>query len=531
MLFCTNCGADLQQAPEVDFALNTQVSEPAKKKNKKLLAILIPVIAVVVVAAVALALFLPGLLAANNDPQTMLNRAAAGFGSRVGAMISENLSSYERTQTMREGAASGSVGIELSQTLLELAGMGMGEDINWLSQIRIDCLTAVDGTKMQLDAGLYLGETYITGIEFYYDMESGAVWIGLPDLHDALLYEKIEPVDMQAVTPPYEQIIGVLAEDKETVSQIVEKFFIAYYDMIVAERAEDVTLTIDENDYTVTAIYGYSDSETLYRSGYDFLAWLYEYDEFYALLDRLDTTLANYLYAKDSGLSDSVRQSLADALEEMESEAESEFRIDHCIYLDRHGNFIGYALMEDGISTVDVIFVADGDKTVGRIGTAPASILFDFTENNGVTSGQITGKTFDGQSAILRFENLCLNKDNYSGTICMDIPKGLIRQLTGELGFAPDAELRLTMDGSTKETEIKLELVVADMTMLTLTSTGKTMSDYSVSLPEGGVDVNDTEALEAWVMGLDYEQIIANILEAGVPESVVMAMLYGVAGQ
>ena len=248
-------------------------------------------------------------------------------------------------------------------------------------------------------------------------------------------------------------------------------------------------------------------------------------------MDRLDTTLANYLYANGSGLSDSARQSLADALEAMESEAQSEFRIDHCIYLDKDGNFIGYALMEDGISTVDVIFVADGDKTVGRIGTAPASILFDFTESNGVTSGQITGKTFDGQSATFRFENLCLSKDNYSGTICMDIPKGLIRQLTGELGFAPDAELRLTMDGNEKEAEIKLELVVADMTMLTLTSTGKAMSDYSVSLPEGGVDTTDPEALEAWIMGLDYEQILTNILEAGVPESVVMAMLYGVVGQ
>jgi hypothetical protein len=116
---------------------------------------------------------------------------------------------------------SGSAGIELSQTLLELAGMGIGEEVDWMRQIRIDYLTAVDGTKMQLDAGLYLGESYITGIEFSYDLEGGEVWIGLPDMHDSLLFEKIEPADVQVSVPPYEQIVGILVEEKETVSLMI----------------------------------------------------------------------------------------------------------------------------------------------------------------------------------------------------------------------------------------------------------------------------------------------------------------------
>lgn len=535
--FCPECGADLSDAPAqvdapaVDFTLNTENTQPVKKKSKKLWAILIPTIAVVVALAVAAAMLLPGMLAAKNDPQTMLDNAFSGFGSKLGAMISSELSAYEQLQTMQEGAVSGSVGIELSQTLLDLAGMGMSEDMDWLRQIRIEYLTAVDGAKMQLDAGLYLGETYITGVEFSYDMDSGKIWISLPDLHDLPLFEKIEPVDVQVAAPPYEQILAILIEEKETVSLIVEKFFAAYFDMIVAERAEEVALTIDEKDYTVTAIYSYSDSETVYRSGREFLTWLSEYDEFYTLLDRLETLLVGYMDEETIGLSDSARQALAEALEEMEPEAGSESRIDHCIYLDQQGSLIGYALMEDGVSTVDVIFITDGNKTVGRIGTASASVLFDITENNGAFSGQITGKTFDGQSSTWSFEDLRLDKDNYSGTICIDIPKAVIRQLTGELGFAPEAELRLTMDGNAKEADMKLELVLADMTMLTLFSSGKVTDSFTMSFPEDGVDSTDLEAVEQWLLELDYEQLVTNALEAGVPESVVMAMLYGVAGQ
>jgi hypothetical protein len=37
--------------------------------------------------------------------------------------------------------------------------------------------------------------------------------------------------------------------------------------------------------------------------------------------------------------------------------------------------------------------------------------------------------------------------------------------------------------------------------------------------------------VEQWLLELDYEQLVTNALEAGVPESVLMAMLYGVAGQ
>ena len=532
MLFCTNCGADLQQAPEVDFALNAQVSEPAKKKNKKLLAILIPVVALVVAAAVALALFLPGLLAAKEDPKTVLHNAFNGVGAAASSGIVQYLTAYEQAAVVPTNAVSGTLELEISKTLLELLGTGTGEDMSWLNNISIGYLTAIEANKMQLDMSLSLAQTYILGMEMSYDLENGKAWMGLPDLHDELLFVPLDPneIDVQAA-PPYAQMLNILVEEKETVSLLVEKGLNAICSAIQAESVEDKTVAVGDNEYTVKAVCCYVDNQTSLEPQKEFLAWLSDYDAFYDLLDQLEDLFREYYGYENLHLVDSTRDGIEAALDQLAEGAGTGEPVEFCIYLDDSGNFVGMSGIEGGVSTVEIIAITEGGRTFGRFAADTVGIFFDLTEDNGVTNGEITIMDAEELSITFRLEDLIVKQGAYNGTVAMVIPREFVVAMSGSTGFAPEIELRLIMDGNATEAKMKLELVVADMTMLTLTSTGKTMSDYSVSLPEGGVDVNDTEALEAWVMGLDYEQIIANILEAGVPESVVMAMLYGVAGQ
>ncbi len=538
--FCPNCGTDLSDAPveettapAVDFTLNTQAVQPAKKKSKKLWAILIPVIAVVVAAAVALAMFLPGLLAAKADPQTMLDNAFDRAESSMASAISQYFSAYEQVNVTTDTAMTGSVGIALSQVLLELLGVGSGEDMTWLGQIRMDYLTAIEDNKMQVDVGLYLSETYIVGMEVSYDLESGKMWVGLPDLQDEPLFAQLENEDynMHAVVPPYAQLLALLAEEKETVSLVMEKGWDALFSSLKAERVEEKTVTVGDDDYTVKAVYCYMDNQTSLEPEREFLTWLSEYDAFFDLLDRFEVLISGYSGVSMTGSAEAVKDAIDTAIDQLEEREYPGTRIDFCVYLNAAGEFVGISGLRDGVSVLEMITITEGSRTVGRFGDASVGILFDLSEENGATSGEITIKTIDDQNLSFRIEDLRMDQDNYSGTIEMNIPKELISGLTGGMGFAPEAALRLSMEGDAKAAEMKLELVVADMTMLTLTSAAETLKDYTVNLPEGGVDADDPDASEQWVLGLDYEQIITNILEAGVPESVVMAMIYGVVGQ
>lgn len=532
MLFCTNCGADLQQAPEVDFTLNTQVSAPAKKKNKKLLAILIPVIAVVVAAAVALALFLPGLLASKQDPQTVLHNAFNGAGAAASSEIIQYLTAYEQAAVEPYNAVSGTLELEISKTLLELLGTGSGEDMSWLNNISIGYLTAIEANKMQLDMSISLAQTYILGMEMAYDMENGKAWMGFPDLHDELLFVPLDPnrIDVLA-TPPYEQMLKILVEDKETVSLLVEKGINAICSSIQAERIEEETVTIGDNEYTVKAVYCYVDNKTSSEPQKEFLTWLSDYDAFYDLLDQLDDLFSEYYGYENLYLADSTRNGIEAALDQLAEGLRTGEPVEFCVYLNDSGKVVGMSGIEGGVSAFEIIAITEGGRTIGRFAADTVGIFFDLTENNGITNGEITIMDAEELSITFRLEDLIVKQGAYNGTVAMVIPREFVAAMSGSTGFAPEIELRLIMDGNATEAKMKLELVMADMTMLTLTSTGKTMSDYSVSLPEGGVDTTDPEALEAWTMGLDYEQILTNILEAGVPESVVMAMLYGVAGQ
>ena len=532
MLFCTNCGADLHQAPEVDFTLNTQVSAPAKKKNKKLLAILIPVIAVVVAAAVALALFLPGLLASKQDPQTALHNAFNGAGAAASSEIIQYLTAYEQAADVPYSAVSGTLELEISKTLLELLSAGSGEDMSWLNNISIGYLTAIEANKMQLDMSISLAQTYILGMEMAYDMENGKAWMGFPDLHDELLFVPLDPnrIDVLA-TPPYEQMLKILVEDKETVSLLVEKGINAICSSIQAERIEEKTVTIGDNEYTVKVVYCYVDNKTSSEPQKEFLTWLSDYDAFYDLLDQLDDLLSEYYGYENLYLADSTRNGIEAALDQLAEGLRTGEPVEFCVYLNDSGKVVGMSGIEGGVSAFEIIAITEGGRTFGRFAADTVGIFFDLTENNSITNGEITLKMADNMNLTLLVEDLRVDNESISGVVTLELPKELVSNLMGNMGFAPEVELRLIMDGNATEAKMKLELVVADMTMLTLTSTGKTMSDYSVSLPEGGVDTTDPEALEAWTMGLDYEQILTNILEAGVPESVVMAMLYGVVGQ
>ena len=532
MLFCTNCGADLQQAPEVDFALNTQVSEPAKKKNKKLLAILIPVIAVVVAAAVALALFLPGLLAAKQDPQIVLHNAFNGAGAAASSEIIQYLTAYEQAAVEPYNAVSGTLELEISKTLLELLGAGSGEDMSWLNNISIGYLTAIEANKMQLDMSLSLAQTYILGMEMAYDMGNGKAWMGFPDLHDELLFVPLDPNRIDALaTPPYEQMLKILVEDKETVSLLVEKGINAICSSIQAERIEEETVTIGDNEYTVKAVYCYVDNQTSLEPQKEFLTWLSDYDAFYDLLDQLDDLFSEYYGYENLYLADSTRNGIEAALDQLAEGVRIGEPVEFCVYLDDSGKVVGMSGIEGGVSAFEIIAITEGGRTFGRFAADTVGIFFDLTENNGITNGEISLKMADNMNLTLLVEDLRVDNESIGGVVTLELPKELVSNLMGNMGFAPQVELRMTMDSNGKTFEVKLELVMADMTMLTLTSTGKAMYAYFVSFPEGGVDITDPEALEAWTMGLDYEQILTNILEAGVPESVVMAMLYGVAGQ
>ena len=69
-----------------------------------------------------------------------------------------------------------------------------------------------------------------------------------------------------------------------------------------------------------------------------------------------------------------------------------------------------------------------------------------------------------------------------------------------------------------------MDLLVADISMVTITLSGQMLEDYEIYLPESGVDITDTEAVTQWANEMNYDQVIANILAAGVPEELVISI-------
>lgn len=530
--FCPECGASQAETPVVDFTLNTSSSQPVKKNNKKLLAVLIPVIAVILVAAIACAAILPGLFAAKYDPKTVLANAVSGFGSRVGALVADYLVAYEEMPAVTQMAAKGTMEVELSQTLLDILSVS-GEDYSWLSKIRMDYVSATEDDNAQVDASIFLSDQYIFGMELSYDQENGKMWIGLPDLQDELLLMHADTGlgETQTVVVPYQQLVALLAEERETIAEVIEKFIDARLSYLTAERIEETTVTVGQTDYTVNAVYCYAGAQLVKEKGEEFLVWLRDNDDFCRFVDRLDECISQSAGTEKLGLVDAMLEGIQVADDLLEENYDPEDRTDYCVYLNSAGQAIGACMTKDGADTLDFIVITEGNKTVGRVATAEFGVLFELTEKSGAISGKITIKTYDDETLTIGLRDLRIGQDIYGGTISMVLPRELVAEFTGNDSFAPKVELKVTMDGNREEAKFAFEILAADMPMATLSVDAELLDSYTIVFPEGGVDASDPEAAELWALNLDYTQLVDNLLKAGVPESVLMAMLYGVVGQ
>lgn len=541
---CAHCGADLADEPEaapnepeVDFTLNTQPVAQPKKKSKKGIAVLLAVVAVVVAAAVALAVFLPGLLSGKSGTQETFNRTMGAASAQLTDSLDTLLSSYGKVQgtELKNMAYSGQLKLELSSTLMEILNMAAGEDLQWLSELSFDMLVVQREDLMMMDLGLSLGEQYILGMELYNDLANMRMWLGLPELNEVFLYQDLGGLgtsvdELKLLVPPYEQLFAILAEEKETTIKLAEKLIDTLMGCIETQDSQQQTMTVGSITKEVTVVHGYSNNKTCYEKTWELAQWLSEHDEFFDLLDQFDEMLHEYASSIDADLSNQIRDELTQMLEAGAPEDEGA-TLDHYFYMDADGSLLGYKAMRDGRLLCDLLCLTDGDAFVFQLVTEENRITADIVTKNGVSNGSIKVEDADGQAITFQIENVRIQDEVINGTVTIEVPQEAIREAFGNSGFAPATKLRITMNGDQNLTEVKLEVLMADMPMLTLTASGQMLEEYEIYPPETGVDMTDPYAANEWISTMNYDQVLSNILAAGVPEELINEMISAMAGQ
>ena len=444
---------------------------------------------------------------------------------------------------LEEYIFAGDTGMDFS--FLESIGLGM--EINSTEELA------------QLAIDLELSNTEIVKLLLLVSEES--IWAGAPDLADG--YLKVDfadlGIDMDAITASTPSVVGMLPNiipDEKTTATILNRYLeLALKEIDNVTRTTE-TLTLDGLSQTATKLDVKIYEQDLLdavravliaaKTDADIKKVVEDFGDFYN-----DMMAENSVGWQDVDAYAAFTQRIDQALAEIPTEAETDDGyIGLILYVDDNHNVIGCSLdmgviymqttpnVSTGSATVTsaqesfIVFtyytVTEGNnfKTIFEVNESDMKVTGGGTIKNGkvdgtfaVTAEGITGLTIE----LKNFETN--NRDTVSGTMIVKPTQELMDQMQGadELPF-DDIGLQMDMDISDDKYDITVKLIGDDAMVVGLALKLATKDPDNIKAPNNSVDATDTTALMNWVSGIDFDEIIDNLEDAGVPSELLSVL-------
>lgn len=417
-----------------------------------------------------------------------------------------------------------------------------GMDMSFLSNIGLGL--EIDATEeiAQIAVDLNLSNTEIVKLLLLANEET--LWAGAPDLVDGYLKADFADlgINMDSITAGVPSVMGMLPNiipDENTTATILNRYLeLALKEIDNVERTTE-TLTLDglsqETTKLTVKIYEQDALDAAKavlkaaKNDADIKKVVEDFGDFYN--DMMAEMNAEYdveyeevdAYAEFTKLID-------EALNQLPAEAEDkENPISLTLYVDGNHNVIGFNLMmpDETEAIVNYYIVMDGNnfKAVFEI-AEEMKVTGSGTINNGKINGTfaftaegITGLTIE----LKNYETN--NKDAVSGTMIIKPTEELLDQMDGidELPF-DDIGLQLDLDVTSDKYNVTLKLIGDDAMVVGLALKLATKTPGNIKAPNNAVDVTDQQAFMNWVAGIDFGEIVDNLEDAGVPDSLLTAL-------
>ena len=535
------------QAPQVNpsFTVNTNVTEPPKKKKKGAVGLIIAAVLLVaaIVAAVLCWPMISGLF--NNkdgeDATTEATQPEAMSGSVVetaGAVYGAVLENLQNAPTSGEYT----IALNASEDAISLLESAMfdqdsGVDISWLKSLALNASADVGGSDYGVNMGVGLNGTDVLTVSVFMDVAEGILYMGIPELSDTYLSVDMEETvgaDVSVMTTmmnaPAEMNANLAKElpDQAAFEAMLEK----YIDLVIAEIEEGETETetftlngisqeltattrkLDQEDLATlfTAVLEEAkDDETVKQIITAFCNYTNEYNKMTAELSGYD-----YIDEVDP---DEIIAAIPELIEDLKDvDTEDDSYITLVTYTNAAGKLCGVTLKDpDGNMVVDFVSVSDDS------GSALQIVLPEDTQITGHSSNDKAEYTLVVDDASML--TVCTEKTDAGMLITLAPSAALLEEMSYEysvLGMlssaSPELQLKLGKDS------LDVELWLNGKMFVGIGLAADTETSYKPSKPGNAVSATDEEALENWVIGLDFADVLQSLKDAGVPEEYVNAL-------
>lgn len=566
--FCPGCGALVggvpqepvpvaAQEPESSFSFSPQQDygeQPEMKKPKlgKGKVALLVVLGVVVIAAVVALLNMNAIRAyfvRNSSPASFMQTVE---GEAVNGMVDSFSNTYGKLleSVGKPGGFTGSLEVQLSDSTMAmlssmLAQQGADVDLSWLSNIVFDTESRWDGNRSSVNLGVGLGDVQIATFQIIMDMEQMKMWLAVPELHQEYLvvnladFYSMEMGDASVMMQQAQTMLRGLVErmpEEETVNSLMKR-----YVSIVLARLNDVekqetTLKLNGLEQTCTEL----QTTITQENALEILDAVLSEAKSDAQLKEIILDLGEF--AEENGAVVSAQQiydgfvtQVEGVLNELEKEKEqvAAHAEDPLLvvyhYVDGQNRIIGRGVeMFNGDSTSAGNFhyytVTQGDEFAFEADLSPIVITGDGTISGNLRSGSYV-LTVQGQE-MLRLETEDWDQARWEqgtpcGTLRLSLGRDILNQVPVSAEMMPmiaQMQLAVTFDVQENQTDIQVDVLSGGVEIVSLLMNGTSTPGGEISLPMGGVDVNDQQALSQWVMGVDFAQLLENLYKTEIPQ-------------
>lgn len=579
-LFCTVCGAAVagndaaDAAPAAptaapqndDFVLSSTAQSAPKKKSLKWIA---PVAAVAVVAAAAIVVALNwgnwfgGNSGGNggdggkddNDDDISIsetvsddddNRQEQGEADAVDSLVDTITGIYG---TLLEEPTDLSVGADvdvsvyvgdyvidmLEQQFAQQSGQNM--DMDWMSEIVLgmDMDIADDITQMQLM--LALADHQLVSLDAIVDFSQEMLYMGCPELTNtyAGLDFATMGLDMSTFQMAQQQIDDMRAylPSEQTLNKLLTKYVELAVDNLDVKEAP-YTLELDGLKQDCTAMTISIGAEDVYNVLTAVLTEAKTDADLKTVIDNLSA-----YYSKQMGAAETydMYPDFVAAIEELltslegqkDGLADAAGGIVLQIYVDGADSLIGMKLtVEDDYDSMEVYYytVTEGNTFNFEASAAQVQIVGSGTIKGDMVDAEYT-MTLNGTDLlvleVMDYDTASASKGYINGTFRLEPTADLISLMMGSSSAASfaDVALELTIATSEKSVNLRLDVLTNDVLIVGIgigTSTGKA---DDIQIPSQYIDPTDQEELMKWVEGFNFDEILDNMRDAGVPEELV----------
>lgn len=523
-----NGDVSYETQPLADFAkeydgVPVQSTEDVTKKKSKKLPILVCIGSVVAVASILISVFFPYVsnffVKTFSSPESYYKYVEGKSALALASGYSDALDTYSKNDQKVSSEISLEVSDSFKQLISSTASEEIAEALSKIDSVALVMDSNMKGENNSTNAKLKINDDVLMSYDTAYYAEDEKLYIKIPELSDKYLCYNIAELNKNSlgkrnITP--QELVKALPDSNELRTLVNNYFDIAVDNVDEITKSGDA-LEVDGVKSNCTLLEMKISEEDATNILKGILEYAKDDKNLKKIIENFDNELKLDMY-NEAEFDEAIEAAL-NKMADYTGPYDNEPTVIYNVWADAKGEIAGREITDDSNSfSFKILSPKNGNKVAYEISFEAEgqkiAVVGSGTENGNKLTADMNVEFLGLKLINISIEDFCMDNKEASGCVTIKTGSGLtgILQMSGitpeYVALVNGLELKLTLDGNSKESKCNLELLADGKDFVTLkTDTKISKADKIESAPAQAYNANDSAEMYKWAQSLDINKI------------------------